>query len=100
MLDKIENNEYIAVPIEEYKKILEIINYDIEEISKKLDYKGKGRNKLIDSLEAEIRRQKEIRLSTKGVGGFAERLRTRIEGQTEGLKFAIEKIKEMEENKI
>lgn len=45
MPDKIENNEYIAVPLEEYKKVLEIINYDIEEILKKLDYKGKGRNK-------------------------------------------------------
>lgn len=44
---------------------------------------------------------KEIRLSTKGINtGFSERVRIRIDGRTEGLKFAIEKIKEMEEYKI
>lgn len=98
---KVEDNDYIAVPIKEYKKILECIDCFIEDFSSKFDCKRTNENKLINILEAEIKKQKEIRLSTSGINtGFAERVRIRIDGKTEGLKFAIEKIKEMEENKI
>lgn len=94
-----EDNEYIAVPIKEYKNVLEIIDCYIKEISCNIDYKSKNTQNLITILETEIKKQRNIRLSTKCVEGFAERIRIRIDGRIEGLEFAIQKIKEMEENK-